>query len=190
MTSINLLPWREESREQRRKAFLGKLFAAALIGAVLVFIWITVAQARLDNQNSRNSYLQSNIAEMDKKVAEISELKSKKQEMISRMKVIQDLQGNRSEVVKIFDELVRAVPDGVYLATLEQAADKVKMSGFSESNNRISALMRNLDTSYKYEESNLTKVQQDTTLGDQGSVFDLQIKIEKLVIGEPVTAVP
>ena len=71
MTSINLLPWREESREQRRKAFLGKLFAAALIGAVLVFIWISVAQARLDNQNSRNSYLQSNIAEMDKKVAEI-----------------------------------------------------------------------------------------------------------------------
>jgi type IV pilus assembly protein PilN len=190
MTSINLLPWREESREQRRKAFLGKLFAAALIGVVLVFIWITVAQARLDNQNSRNSYLQSNIAEMDKKVAEISELKSKKQEMISRMKVIQDLQGNRSEIVKIFYELVRAVPDGVYLATLEQAADKVKMSGFSESNNRISALMRNLDTSYKYEESNLTKVQQDTTLGDQGSVFDLQIKIEKLVVGEPVTVAP
>ena len=71
------------------------------------------------------------------------------------------------------------MPDGVYLATLEQTADSVKMSGFSESNNRISALMRNLDTSHKYEESNLTKVQQDTTLGDQGSVFDLQIKIEQ-----------
>lgn len=190
MTSINLLPWREESREQRRKAFLGKLFGAALVGAVLVFIWISVAQARLDNQNSRNSYLQSNIAEMDKKVAEISELKSKKQEMISRMKVIQDLQGNRSEIVKVFDELVRAVPDGVYLATLEQTADSVKMSGFSESNNRISALMRNLDISHKYEESNLTKVQQDTTLGDQGSVFDLQIKIEKPASVEPDIAAP
>ena len=77
MTTINLLPWREESREQRRKAFLGKLIAAALLGIVLVFLWISVAQARLDNQNSRNSYLQSNIAEMDKKVAEISELKRK-----------------------------------------------------------------------------------------------------------------
>ena len=93
MTSINLLPWREESREQRRKAFLGKLFAAAMVGAVLVFIWIRSLRAGLDNQNSRNSYLQSNIAEMDKKVAEISELKSKKQEMISRMKVIQDSAG-------------------------------------------------------------------------------------------------
>lgn len=120
MTSINLLPWREESREQRRKAFLGKLLAAALIGAVLVFIWISVAQAQLGNQSSRNSYLESNIAEMDKKVAEISELKSKKQEMISRMKVIQDLQGNRSEVVKVFDELVRAMPDGTYLANLKK----------------------------------------------------------------------
>ena len=106
------------------------------------------------------------------------------------MKVIQDLQGNRSEIVKIFDELVRAVPDGVYLATLEQSADGVKMSGFSESNNRISALMRNLDNSFKYEESNLTKVQQDTTLGDQGSVFDLQIKIEKPDLGGPEVVAP
>lgn len=179
MTSINLLPWREESREQRRKAFLGKLFAAAVGGIILVFIWISVAQARLDNQNSRNSYLQSNIAEMDKKVAEISELKSKKQEMISRMRVIQDLQGNRSEIVKVFDELVRAIPDGVYLASFELNENTVKMSGYAESNNRISALMRNLDTSKKYEESNLTKVEQDSTLGEQGSVFDLQIKIEK-----------
>ena len=119
MTSINLLPWREESREQRTKSISRQVFAAALMGAVLVFIWIRLLKQRLDNQNSRNSYLQSNIAEMDKKVAEISELKSKKQEMISRMKVIQDLQGNRSEIVKVFDELVRAVPDGVYLATLE-----------------------------------------------------------------------
>ena len=190
MTTINLLPWREESREQRRRAFLGKLFAAALIGIVLVFIWISVAKARLENQHSRNSYLQSNIAEMDKKVAEISELKSKKQEMISRMKVIQDLQGNRAEIVKIFDELVRSVPDGVYLASLEQTADDVKISGFSESNNRISALMRNLDNSNKYEESNLTEVQQDKTLGDQGSVFDLQIKIEKPALGQSEITAP
>lgn len=95
------------------------------------------------------------------------------------MRVIQDLQGNRSEIVKVFDELVRAIPDGVYLASFELTGDRVTMSGYAESNNRISALMRNLDTSKKYEESNLTKVEQDSTLGEQGSVFDLQIKIEK-----------
>ena len=99
MAKINLLPWREEARELERKTFLGKLLVSALSAFTLVFLWVLLAQNQLDNQNSRNSYLQSNIAEMDKKVAEISQLKNKKQEMLSRMKVIQDLQGNRSEIV-------------------------------------------------------------------------------------------
>jgi type IV pilus assembly protein PilN len=178
MTKINLLPWREEARELKRKAFIGKLIASALSGCALVLFWVLFAQNQLDNQNSRNSYLQSNIAEMDKKVAEISQLKSKKQEMLSRMKVIQDLQGNRSEIVKIFDELVRAVPSGTYLDSLELNNATFKVSGYSESNNRISALMRNLDTSHKYTNSNLTKVQHDERLGEQGSVFDLQVEVE------------
>jgi type IV pilus assembly protein PilN len=178
MTKINLLPWREEAREMERKAFLSKLLASAISGLALVFIWVLLAQNQLDNQSSRNSYLQSNIAEMDKKVAEISQLKGKKQEMLSRMKVIQDLQGNRSEIVKIFDELVRAVPSGTYLESLELNNATFKVSGYSESNNRISALMRNLDTSHKYTNSNLTKVQHDERLGEQGSVFDLQVEVE------------
>jgi len=178
MTKINLLPWREEARELERKAFLGKLLASAISGFALVFLWVLLAQNQLDNQSSRNSYLQSNIAEMDKKVAEISQLKGKKQEMLSRMKVIQDLQGNRSEIVKIFDELVRAVPSGTYLESLELNNATFKVSGYSESNNRISALMRNLDTSHKYTNSNLTKVQHDERLGEQGSVFDLQVEVE------------
>ena len=178
MTKINLLPWREEARELQRKAFLSKLLAAAVGGFALVVVWVLLAQNQLDNQDSRNSYLQSNIADMDKKVAEISQLKSKKQEMLSRMKVIQDLQGNRSEIVKIFDELVRAVPDGTYLESLNLSSAMIKVSGYSESNNRISALMRNLDSSDKYINSNLTKVQHDARLGEQGSVFDLQVEIE------------
>jgi len=97
------------------------------------------------------------------------------------MKVIQDLQGNRSEIVKMFDELVRAVPDGVYLDSLERKGASITISGFSESNSRISNLMRNLDNSYKYENSNLTKVKHDGRLGEQGSVFDLQVEIESPV---------
>lgn len=189
MTKINLLPWREETRELERKAFLSKLVASAVGGLALVVIWVLLAQNQLDNQNSRNSYLQSNIADMDKKVAEISQLKSKKQEMLSRMKVIQDHQGNRSEIVKIFDELVRAVPDGTYLDSLELSSATIKVSGYSESNNRISTLMRNLDSSHKYVNSNLTKVQHDSRLGEQGSVFDLQVDIESpAAVGEENTA--
>ena len=178
MSQINLLPWREESREQQKKEYLTKLSFVGLLAVLLVFIWITFASTELANQNDRNVYLETNIAELDKKVSEIRELKSKKQEMIARMKVIQDLQGTRSEIVKVFDELVRALPDGTYLSELDKIGSDIKMSGFAESNNRISTLMRNLDKSHKYQESNLAKVEQDETLGTQGSVFDLQIKIE------------
>lgn len=178
MSQINLLPWREESREQQKKEYLTKLSFVGLLAVLLVFIWITFASTELADQNERNVYLETNIAELDKKVSEIRELKSKKQEMIARMKVIQDLQGTRSEIVKVFDELVRAVPDGVFISELDKASTDIKISGFAESNNRISTLMRNLDKSHKYQDSNLAKVEQDETLGAQGSVFDLQIKIE------------
>ena len=109
MSQINLLPWREEAREQLRKEYLGLLGLVAVGAAILLFIWISFAIGQLDNQKQRNSYLEANIAEMNKKVSEISDLKRKKEEMILRMKVIQDLQGTRSEIVKIFDELVRAM---------------------------------------------------------------------------------
>jgi len=182
MTNINLLPWREEARELKKKAFIAQLLASAVAGILLLFLWILLAQNQFNHQQSRNSYLQSNIADMDKKVAEISQLKNKKQEMLSRMKVIQDLQGNRSEIVKLFDELVRAVPDGAYLDSLERKGGNIRISGFSESNNRISALMRNLDDSHKYANSNLTKVEHDDRLGEQGSEFDLQVEVETPVV--------
>ena len=180
MSQINLLPWREESREQLKRDYLGKLGLMALSSTILVSLWISVAGSAVDEQQQRNAYLQSSIAEMDKKVAEINELRNKKQEMILRMKVIQDLQGTRSEIVKIFDELARAIPDGIYLSELDRVADQIKMSGFAESNNHISSLMRNLDKSGKFRDPNLAKVEQNDQLGNQGSVFNLQIAIEAL----------
>ena len=178
MSQINLLPWREESREQLKRDYFGRLGFAVVVSLLVVVAWVSFASSALDQQVERNNYLQSNIDQMDKQVAEIRELKNKKQEMISRMRVIQDLQGNRSEIVKLFDQLVRAVPDGVYLYELDRQGAGVKMTGFAESNNRISMLMRNLDQSPKYRDSNLAKVEQDATLGNQGSKFDLQVGIE------------
>lgn len=178
MSHINLLSWREEARERLKKEFLAKLGLSAVVGLFLAFLWVTLANAQLESQQERNQYLQTHISELDKKVAEINELKERKQAMIARMRVIQDLQGTRSEIVKLFDEFVRAVPDGVYLSGFSMKVGVAEMKGFSESNNRISAFMRNLDKSYKYVDPNLTKVAQDNTLGDQGSVFDLQVKVE------------
>lgn len=187
MSQINLLPWREASRELQKKEYLSKLSFVGLFAVLLTFVWITFSSAQLKHQSERNRYLETNITELDKKVAEIRELKSKKQEIIFRMKVIQDLQGTRSEIVKVYDELVRALPDGVFLAELDKVNTEIKMSGFAESNNRISALMRNLDKSHKYQDSNLTKVEKDTTLGPQGSKFDLQIQVEAQIV-EGVTS--
>ena len=186
MSQINLLPWREEAREQSKKEYLSLLGAVALGAVVLLFAWISFAAASLDNQKQRNAYLESNIAELDKKVIEISDLKNKKEEMISRMRVIQDLQGTRSDIVKIFDELVRSIPEGAYLSTLDREAGAVKMAGFAESNNRISALMRNLDKSANYQNSNLAKVEQDDRMGSQGSLFNLQIEIESQAASDEV----
>jgi type IV pilus assembly protein PilN len=187
MSQINLLPWREDAREQLKKDYLIVLGIVGMAATMLVFVWISLASARLTQQIERIEYLQRNIAEMDKMVAEIVELKHKKEEMIARMRVIQDLQGNRSEIVKIFDELVRAMPEGVYLSELASTNNLVEMTGFSESNNRISALMRNLDNSHKYQHSNLVSVEQDQSLGNQGSVFNLQVEIEMAVAEDTAT---
>ncbi len=189
MSQINLLPWREEAREQLTKDYLIKLGLVGLGSIVLMFVWISLASARLAQQEQRINYLHENIVEMDEMVAEIVELKHKKDEMIVRMRVIQDLQGNRSGIVKIFDELVRSMPEGVYLSELHTENNLVEMTGFSESNNRISALMRNLDSSYKYQHSNLVRVEQDASLGNQGSVFNLQVEIE-MAIAKDVAAQP
>ena len=183
------MPWREDAREQLKKDYLIVLGIVGMAATMLVFVWISLASARLTQQIERIEYLQRNIAEMDKMVAEIVELKHKKEEMIARMRVIQDLQGNRSEIVKIFDELVRSMPEGVYLSELHTENNLVEMTGFSESNNRISALMRNLDSSYKYQHSNLVRVEQDASLGNQGSVFNLQVEIE-MAIAKDVAAQP
>lgn len=177
MANINLLPWREEAREQLKKEYLTQLVGVAILGVVLVFGWIFIANNQLETQQERNTYIQKNIDEMDKKVAEINELKKKKAQMIARMRVIQDLQGTRSEIVKAFDELARTIPQGVFFTSLDSKGTNVRLAGYAESNNRISSLMRSLDESYKYADSNLTKVQQNDRLGEQGSQFDLQVKV-------------
>ena len=115
---------------------------------------------------------------LDEKVAEMGELKNKKQEMIARLEVLQHLQSTRFEIVKIFDELVRVLPAGIYIAELDKTDAEVKISGFAASNNLISDLMRNLENSYKYQHPKLIKVTQNQTTHSRGSKFDLLIHIE------------
>ena len=177
MAKINLLPWREERRQELKKEFLVVLGGVAVLGVALILLANMVVSGSVSAQQARNNYMQRHIDELNAQVKEIQELEKKKQELLDRMKVIQELQGNRPIIVRIFDELVRTLPDGAFYRKLDRAADKISLEGVAESNNRISSLMRNLDRSEWFEAPNLTAVKASPEFGDQASTFGLSFKI-------------
>lgn len=177
MATINLLPWREESRREKKVRFLGYLVATLLVGVVAVGLWVLSVNQRIEMQQARNALLSREIAALDEKVKEITELKKRREQILSRMRVIQELQANRPDVVRVFDELVRVLPEGVYLESLNRQGSGITIAGYAESNNRIASMMRNIEASYKFAAPNLTKVVADRRLGEQGNRFDLRIRI-------------
>lgn len=178
MARINLLPWREERREEQRKEFYTILGAVAGVGLVCVLIAHLVVSGRIDHQNARNGYLQRNIDVLSKQVEEIKDLRRRRADLLDRMKVIQDLQGSRPMIVRLFDELVRTLPDGVHYLSLNRKGDTVTIRGTAESNNRVSSLMRRLDASDWFKNPNLRGVTANPSAGEQGSDFDLTVQIE------------
>ncbi len=185
MAKINLLPWREAFRTEKKKEFLSLMVVVLVMAVLVAFGWDRVVNNQIESQNSRNQLLKTEIAKLDKQVAEIKGLKKRRQDLLDRIQVIQELQGNRPEIVKIYDEFVRAVPDGVYFTKMIRKGNQISLVGFAESNNRVSSLMRRLDASYKFTEPNLTKVQDNDALGEDGSQFEMRVKIIKA----PVDAV-
>lgn len=177
MANINLLPWREERRQELRKEFLVILAGTAVFALLAVLVANRVYTGWIDNQSNRNAYLQRNIDELNRQVQEIKELEAKRRQLIDRMKVIQDLQGTRPLVVHVFDELVRTLPDGVFYQSLARADKKIEISGVAESNNRVSSLMRQMDKSDWFENPNLTSVQAAPEYGDQASAFKMAVGI-------------
>lgn len=178
MANVNLLPWREIQRQEKKKEFLIVLGMVAAVGLLLAVLWGYWVNWQVDWQADRNNLLKREIAVLDEKVKEIKELKLRRQQVLERMEVIKALQGNRPGVVKVFDEFVRSVPSGVFFIEVERVGENVALVGFAESNNRISTLMRQLDISDRFKEPNLTKVEADDTLGEQGSRFELQVQLD------------
>lgn len=147
MARINLLPWRVERRKQRHKEFLGMLGLTA-IGAVLVsFLIISYYKGQISGENDRNAFLRDQIAKVDQQIIEIEELDRKKAKLLARKEVIEQLQANRSQMVHLFDSLVRTIPDGVTLSTIKQDGNILTLSGRSQSNARVSTYMRTLEGS-------------------------------------------
>lgn len=147
MARINLLPWRENLRRQRRREFGMMMFGGFVISLLLVAWWHIFNQGLMDQQQRRNGFLERKIAEVDKQIKEIESLERTRNQLISRMNIIQDLQTSRPQIVHLFDELVETLPEGVHLANVTQVGARVSIEGQAQSNARVSAYMRNVTAS-------------------------------------------
>lgn len=147
MARINLLPWRADRRKQRQKDFMTMLGLSALGAALLAFLIVNFYSRQIGGQNERNAYLTQKIAEVQKQIDEIKTLDEKKARLLKRKEIIEELQSDRSQMVHLFDSLVRTIPDGVVLTSIKQEGDKLSLEGRSQSNARVSTYMRTLEGS-------------------------------------------
>ena len=172
MPRINLLPWREQQRTERKKAF-GVGMLAAVVGALAVAGagWLLMTQM-IDAQISRNELLQKEIKVVDRQIEEINSLEAQKQQFIARMQIIEKLQRSRPEIVHVFDTFVKTIPDGTYLTAITQTDQRFKIQGVAQSSTRVSAFMRALDASEWLKEPEL-EVVETTKNNAQGNDFTL-----------------
>lgn len=158
MPHINLLPWRDELRKRREKEFFITAGAAALLmGAVVLGVHLHYS-ARIDYQNARNTFLEQEIALLNKKIEEIKSLRRERDRLIARTRVIQELQSGRPEIVHLFDEIVATLPDGVYYTKISQRGRSLSFQGVAQSNARVSSLMRQIDDSTYLESPSLIEI--------------------------------
>jgi len=176
MARINLLPWREELRVERKRQFIGILGLAAIVGAVVSLLVHMSFESQIDGQTVRNTYLKKEITQLDTKIREIEKLEKQKDELINRMQIVQSLQQSRPLVVRLFDELVRQIPTGVYLTKFNRKELKLTLQGKSESTPRISAFMRNIDKSQWLEKPDISGMKADTKGSVPTTTFSMTAK--------------
>jgi type IV pilus assembly protein PilN len=171
MPRINLLPWRDEQRRERQVQFLIALGASALMACLLAFLGYLMFSSMIDGQQRRNDRLRAEIKNLDKQIEEINSLETSKQNFIARMQIIEKLQQSRPEIVHIFDEIVKTLPDGAYLTSIKQTDQRFKFDGVAQSSTRVSAFMRNIDSSEWLKNPELQVVQADASGGQAFTVF-------------------
>ena len=173
MPRINLLPWREEQRKERKLAFLVAMGGATAAAGVVTFAAYLLLGSMIDAQERRNDTLRVEIKHLDKQIEEINNLEMAKQNFIARMEIIEKLQRSRPEIVHVFDEIVRQLPDGVYLTGVNQNNKRLKFDGVAQSSTRVSTFMRNIAGSEWLKDPELEVVQTTKGAGGGGSSFTL-----------------
>ena len=175
MARINLLPWREEQREQRQKEFITVTAAGVLMTALLFYICVLFVDSMLDGHSDRNRFLSDQVALLDVEIKEISTLEQERERLLARMQVIQELQTSRPKVVRILDSLARIVPEGVYLQKVARTGEELKFDGVAQSNARVSVFMRQIDDDAEFDESKLQVIQRAA----KAKTFTLGVKESK-----------
>jgi type IV pilus assembly protein PilN len=155
---INLLPHREQKRQARQRQFVTMAIGLAVVGVAIVALVHAILAARIDNQISRNTLLKTEIAKLDAQIKEIDKLRDQIQQVLARKTVVETLQANRNEAVHLLDQLVRQLPEGIYLRSVKQVDKKVTIVGYAQSNARVSTLMRNIEGSPWLEKPELVEI--------------------------------
>ena len=179
MPRVNLLGWREADRKRRRQEFMFSIVAAIGSAALVTLAGRGLMSSAISHQEARNQALQTQIEALEKQIEEINGLEKQKQALIARMEIIETLQRSRPEIVHVFDELVRVLPEGVYLTYLKQSGPRIEMRGIAQSSTRVSTFMRNIDSSEWLADPSLQVVEtkgRDDGRGAQFTLFATQRK--------------
>lgn len=180
MIRINLLPHREEKRKARQKQFaILAGFAAAVGLAIAGLLWV-VFDAQIENQKGRNKYLTDEIAKLDKQIDEIKRIREETASLLSKKQVVEGLQSNRSEPVYLMDQLLRQLPEGLYLKSIKQTGAKISVTGYAQSNARVSAFMRNIEASPYLGNPNLVEIKSVILNTQRANEFILEFAIKRV----------
>lgn len=194
MIRINLLPHREEKRKALRQQFYALAGLIAVLAGLIVVAVHGAISGYISQQEGKNAFLKKEIAALDTEIDEIKRLKEQTDALLSRKRVIESLQSNRTETVRLFNELARQVPDGIYLKSVKQTGAKINMMGYAQSNARVSNLMRNLEASPLMEKPNLVEIKTvDVKLGTvtrRLAEFNLNVAITRAAPEEAKKAAP
>ncbi len=177
MPHINLLPWREELRRERQRLFINVAVGAAIVTIGIIVLAHIQIDGMINAQQARNSFLQDQITRVNAEIKEIESLEKEKQALLARMKIIQELQGSRSEIVHLFDEMARIIPEQVYLIKLSRTGREVHLEGVADSNEDISEFMRKLNASPWFGNPKLTVIETGKSPYEDDSWFKLTVNL-------------
>ncbi len=188
MIRINLLPYRETAKKAKRQQFFATAGLVAILGALIVFFGFTLIEGYISSQESKNEFLKKEIAALDKQIEEIKRLKEQTAALLARKQIIESLQRDRSDTVYLLMELTRQIPEGIYLKSVKQDGLKINLTGYAQSNARVSTLLRNIDNSPWLERPQLIEIRATTVANRRLNEFVLDVMLKRQKTDEPTKA--